>query len=179
VRTGVSPDPYAQHEGPEALTVQASLEVVRDFLAHQRIGMAGISRDPANFSVKLFQELIRRGYEVAPVNPNLAEVQGRRCFGRVQEIEPPVEAVLLMTSPEVTETVVRDCAEAGVRTIWMYRAGGKGAVSPKAVELCQEHGIRVIPGECPFMFLPGSAAFHRFHGFVRRITGRYPRRTCS
>jgi len=159
--------------------VQASLEIIGDFLAHKRIAMAGISRDPANFSVKLFQELVRRGYDVAPVNPNLAEVEGQRCFGRVQDIEPPVETVLLMTSPEVTDTVVRDCAEAGVRTIWMYRATGKGSVSREAVEFCQERGIRVVPGECPFMFLPQSAAFHRFHGLVRRITGRYPRRMSS
>ena len=157
-------------------TVHTSLEIITDFLAHNRMAMAGISRDPANLSVKLFQELTRRGYDVAPVNPNLGEVEGRRCFSRVQDIEPPVEAVLLMTSPEVTETVVRDCAEAGVRTVWMYRAGGKGSVSQKALEFCQERGIRVIPGECPFMFLPGSAGVHRFHGFVRKITGRYPRR---
>ena len=159
--------------------MQASLEIITDFLAHKRIAIAGISRDPANLSVKLFEELIRRGYEVAPVNPNLHEVEGRRCFGRVQDIEPPVEAVLLMTSPEVTEAIVRDCAEAGVRTVWMYRATGKGSVSPTAVEFCQEHGIRVVPGECPFMFLPGSAGIHRFHGFVRKITGSYPRRAAA
>lgn len=159
--------------------MQASLDVITDFLAHKRIAMAGISRDPANFSVRLFQEFTRRGYEVAPVNPNLREVEGRRCFGRVQDIEPPVEAVLLMTSPEVTETLVRDCDEAGVRTIWMYRATGKGSVNRAAVEFCRERGIRVVPGECPFMFLPRSAAFHRLHGFVRKITGRYPVRTSS
>ena len=153
----------------------ASIENITDFLAHKRLAMAGISHDPANLSVKLFEELVRRGYDVEPVNPNLGEVEGRKCFGRVQDVKPPVEAVLLMTSPEVTEMVVRDCAEAGVRTIWMYRAGGKGAVSPKAVEFCQEHGIRVVPGECPFMFLPESAGFHRFHGFIRKIMGRYPR----
>jgi uncharacterized protein len=159
--------------------MQTSLDIITDFLAHKRMAMVGISRDPANLSVKLFQELTARGYEVAPVNPNLEQVGGCRCFGRVQDIEPPVEAVLLMTSPDVTETVVRDCADAGVRTIWMYRATGKGAVSSEAVKFCQEHGIRVVPGECPFMFLPGSAGVHRFHGFVRKITGRYPRRTPS
>jgi len=159
--------------------MQASLEIVTDFLAHKRMAMAGISRDPANLSVKLFQELIGRGYDIAPVNPNLSEVEGRKCFSRVQDIEPPVEAVLLMTSPEASEEVVRDCAEAGVRTVWMYRATGKGSVSRKAVEFCQEHGIRVIPGECPFMFLPGSAGVHRLHGFIRKITGRYPRRAAA
>jgi uncharacterized protein len=139
--------------------------------------MVGISHDPANFSVKLFEELCRRGYDVVPVNPNLQEVQGRRCFARVQDAQPPVEAVLLMTSPQATETVVHDCAEAGVRRVWMYRAAGKGSVSENAVAFCQEHGMRVVPGQCPFMFLPDSGGIHRFHGFVRKIMGRYPRHT--
>jgi hypothetical protein len=61
----------------------------------------------------------------------------------------------------------------------MYRAAGKGAVNAKAVAFCEEHGIRVVPGECPFMFLPETATFHRLHGLIRKITGRYPRRAHS
>jgi hypothetical protein len=56
----------------------------------------------------------------------------------------------------------------------MYRAAGKGSVSPKAVAFCRERGMQVVPGECPFMFLPGADGIHRFHGFVREITGRFP-----
>jgi predicted CoA-binding protein len=157
------------------MATQASLETIEDFLAQKRIAMAGIPRDPKSFTANLFEELCRRGYDVVPVNPNTAEVQGRRCFARVQDIQPPVEAALLMTSPEATEEVVQDCAEAGIRRVWMYRAAGKGSVSAKAVAFCHEHGIEVVPGECPFMFLPETAGFHRFHGFIRKITGRYPR----
>jgi uncharacterized protein len=160
-------------------TQRASLETIEDFLAQKRVAMVGISRDPKNFSVQLFEELCRRGYDVVPVNPNTTEVKGRRCFPRLQDIQPPVETVLLMTSPEATETVVNDCAEAGIQRVWMYRAAGKGAVSPKAVQFCRERGIQLVPGECPFMFLPQAAGFHRFHGFVRKITGRYPRRASS
>ena len=166
---------------PEApvRTQHASLEAIEDFLAQKRIAVVGISRDPKNFSVHLIDELAGRGYDVVPVNPGMQEMRGRRCYARVQQIQPPVDAALLMTSPNATETVVNDCAEAGVKRIWMYRAGGKGAVSDKAVEFCRERGMQVIPGECPFMFLPAAAGFHRFHGFMRKITGRFPRRTFS
>ena len=41
-------------------TASASLETIEDFLARKRIAMAGISRDPANFSVKLFEVLSPR-----------------------------------------------------------------------------------------------------------------------
>jgi predicted CoA-binding protein len=85
-----------------------------------------------------------------------------------------VDSALLMTSPAGTDAVMKDCLEAGIKRVWMYRAGGKGAVSQDAVQFCESHKIEVIPGECPLMFLPGSW-FHGFHGWVRKITGHYPR----
>lgn len=156
---------------------KASLETIRDFLAQKRIAFVGISRDPHDFSLTLFEEFCRRGYDMVPVNPAVEEVMGRPCAMRVQDIDPPVDAALLMTSPASTETVVRDCALAGIRRIWMYRARGEGAVSPAAVDFCRAHGIAVVPGQCPFMFWRDAAGFHRLHGFIRRITGRYPRQT--
>lgn len=152
-----------------------SLETIEDFLAQKRIAMVGVSRSPASFSVSVFKEFCQRGYDMVPVNPNTKELLGHKCFTRVQDIDPPVDAALLMTSPEATEKVVGDCAEAGVRRVWMHRAGGAGAVSDKAVLFCQEHNIRVVPGECPLMFLTHSGWFHRLHGFIRKITGRYPK----
>lgn len=56
----------------------------------------------------------------------------------------------------------------------MYRAGGKGAVGAPAIEFCRDHGIAVVPGERPYMFLQGESWFHRFHGFIRKISGAYP-----
>ena len=152
-----------------------SLETIEDFLAQRRIAMIGVSRNPKDLSSMLFEELRKRGYDMVPVNPKAGQVLGQACFARVQEIQPPVDAALLMTNAEVTDTVVSDCAAAGIRRIWMYRAGGKGAVSKKAVEFCHEHGIQVVPGQCPFMFLPGIGGVHKFHGFVRKIIGRFPK----
>lgn len=153
---------------------KVSLETIEEFLAQKRIAVVGISREPKHFSVTLFEELCRRGYDVVPVNPNAPQVLGRRCFGRVQDIQPRVDAALLMTSPEVTDAIVKDCAEAGIRRVWMYRAGGKGAVSRRAVEFCRQNGIEVVPGQCPFMFWRDAETGHLLHGFIRKITGRYP-----
>jgi len=122
----------------------------------------------------LFHEFLARGYDTVPVNPAAQEIEGRRCFARMQEVEPPVDAVLLMTPPGVTDKVVRDCAAAGVKQVWMFRGAGKGAVSKDAVAFCESNGMSVIPGECPFMFLPGGAWVHRLHGVVLRIVGAHP-----
>jgi uncharacterized protein len=155
--------------------MRASMETIDDFLARQRIAMVGVSRDPQHFSAYVFKELLERGYDVIPVNPHANEIYGRKCFARVQDIYPPVEAALLMTAPEATETVVRDCVEAGIEIVWMHRANGHGSVSDKAVQFCQQLGIEVIPGQCPLMFLPRTGTVHRLHGWIRKMTGRYPR----
>ena len=81
---------------------------------------------------------------------------------------------LLMTPPAATDQVVRECADAGVRQVWMHRGGGAGAVSPEAVVFCRERGIEVVDGECPFMFLPGTSWFHGVHRFFKRLGGRLP-----
>lgn len=89
---------------------------VTDFLARKRVALVGVSRDPRDFSRMLFREMAGQGYDMVPANPGVGELADRRCFGRVQEINPPAEAVLIMTPARDTEGVVRDCVEAGMRS---------------------------------------------------------------
>ncbi len=151
---------------------------IDDFLKNKRFAAVGLSRNPRDFTRQLIREFKKKGYEVIPVNPAVQEMDGQQCFARVQDIHPAIPAALLLTAPAITESVVRDCVTAGVTHIWMYGtggAGGAGAVSELAVSYCREHGINVISGECPFMFLPHPGFPHRVHGFIKKITGSYPR----
>jgi predicted CoA-binding protein len=157
----------------------ASMERVQDFLSQKRLAFVGVSRQPKDYSRALFREFSARGYDAVPVNPAIGEIEGQRCFGRVQDIEPVPDGVVLMTSAAVAQQVVSDCIQAGVKRIWMCRTTGKGSVSAQAVGECEAHGISVIPGECPFMFLEGDYQqgggwVHHFHGFLKKITGSYP-----
>lgn len=142
------------------------------FLGCRRIAVVGFSRDPRSLSRAATDELRRRGYDVVPVNPNAGEaVDGRRCAARVQDVTPPPEAALLFTTPAVSEQVVRDCAEAGVRHVWMHRGMGPGAASSEAVAYCRSHGIEVVTDACVFMHLPEAGFVHRAHGWGRRVFG--------
>ena len=153
----------------------SALSAIHDFLAQDRIALVGVSHDPEDFSRTLLTELRHHGYDVIAVNPELGDIDGEPCFAHVQDIQPRVDGAILMTSPGVSEQVVRDCAKAGITRVWMYRASKKGgAVSDEAIRFCESKGITVVPGECPFMFLPTSGWFHHAHGFIRKITGRYP-----
>jgi predicted CoA-binding protein len=155
-----------------ARTTRADID---EFLAHKRFAAIGLSRDPKDFTRTLITEFERRGYDVVPVNPAVTEIGGKPSFARVQDVTPPVHAALVLTPASKTGDVVRDCADAGITHVWLYRGGGQGALNAAAVEFCRERGMKVVPGECPFMFLPGTGFPHRLHGFIRRILGSYPR----
>jgi len=143
---------------------------IDDFLKQKRLALVGVSRTETDFTRLLFREFVRRGYDAVPVNPASEAIDGRPCFHRVQDITPPVDGVLLLTSPAKTESVVLDCAEAGISRIWMYRSVGKGAVSRRAVGFCKSKGLRVIPGYCPYMFWKDVPFFHRLHGFFVKLS---------
>jgi hypothetical protein len=150
------------------------MEQIQDFLNHKRIALVGVSHEPKDFSRSVFREFLHHGYDMVPVNPDVPEVEGRTCYRRLQDIQPPVDGVLFMTPPAVTAQLVPDCKAAGVKRAWMFRGVGHGAATNNTVVECEEQGMSVIPGECPFMFLPGPSFIHRAHGFLRRIRGTYP-----
>ncbi|MCP5109787.1 MAG: CoA-binding protein [bacterium] len=149
-------------------------ERIDDFLGQKRLAMVGVSREWKDFSRLLFREFQKRGYEMVPVHPTVDEIDGVACRRKVTDIEPAVDGVLLMTKPAVTDEVVKDCAAAGVGRVWMYRAVGPGAVSQRAVDFCEESGIEVIPGYCPFMFFEKPGFLHSAHVGLMKLTRRYP-----
>ncbi len=153
----------------------ATRAAVNEFLGRKRLALVGISRNRDDFTRAVFRELAGRGYDVVPVNPAAAEIEGRKCFSSVAEISPGVDTALIMTAPAVTEQVVRACSSAGISRVWMHRGAGKGAVSQTAIDYCKSHGINVVAGQCPMMFLEGVGAVHGIHAFFKRLVGSYPK----
>jgi uncharacterized protein len=152
----------------------SSKQAIDSFLSCKRLAVVGVSRDPKDFSRAVFRAFVERGYDAVPVNPAGGEAEGRRSVARVGDVQPPPEAALLLTPKAATAQVVHECAEAGIRRVWMHRGGGQGAVSASALALCRERGLDVVEGECPFMFLPDAGFAHAVHRFFRRLGGRLP-----
>ena len=148
---------------------------VQNFLALKRIAVVGVSRNPKDFSYTLWQELRQRRYEAIPVNPGTTELDGQPCFASVKAIQPPVEGVLIMTPARLTDQIVGECAEAGVKHVWMYGGMAPGAKTKTAIEFCETRGIEAVVGLCPYMFLPGTPTFHSLHRGWKKLTGSYPR----
>jgi predicted CoA-binding protein len=83
--------------------------------------------------------------------------------------------VVIITRPEITEHIVRDCADADVHRVWMHQSLAKGSsISPEAVEYCRQHDISVIAGACPMMFGPDVDFGHKCMRWLMKLSGGLP-----
>lgn len=135
--------------------------LVKDFFAQKKIAVVGVSdkrETGCNLAYRKFKE---NGYAVSAVNPRLATFEGDPCYPDLQSIPEVPDAVFILTNPSITEQVVQQCVDLGIRRVWMHclmgtkpgLAASMTSVSPEAVRLCRENGIMVIPGSCPNQFL--------------------------
>jgi len=151
-----------------------TMSLVQSFLAEKRFAMIGVSRNPKDFSAQLCAEFENRGYAVVPVNPAATTLFELKTYAHVQDITPPVRAALVMTPRRLDLEILRDCAEASIRLVWLYGIAGPKEISREAIEFSATNGIDLIAGYCPYMVLPKAAFFHRMHGAIARVIGMYP-----
>jgi len=145
-----------------------------EFLAHKRIAVTGVSRKPKEHgSNTVFKRLRDRGYEVFAVNPNANEVEGTRSYHDLRSIPGGVDAVVIATAPDKAEGTMRECAELGIKHVWMHRSYGQGSVNAAATAFGRKNGITVIDGGCPLMFEPTADFGHKILRMV--FAGRLPK----
>lgn len=135
--------------------------MVQDFLAQKKIAVVGVSdkRDTGcNLNYTKFKD---GGYQVYAVNPRIDTFNGAPCYPDLKSIPEKVDAVFILASPKVTDLIVDQCVELGIKHVWMHcmmgtkpgLAASMTSVSQAAVEKARQNGIAVIPGSCPNQFL--------------------------
>lgn len=140
-----------------------------------RIAVAGVARTEALPANHIYRKLRAQGYTAYAVNPHADQVEGDRCYHSLAEIEGGVDGVVIGTPPAAALGLVEQCAELGIRRVWMHRGPAPGSVSEEAVRYCEAHGIAVIPGACPMMFLAPVDVAHRCICWVMGKLGKLPR----
>jgi predicted CoA-binding protein len=157
--------------------MQKIKQAASEFLATKRIAVTGVSREAKDHgSNVVYKRLRERGYEVFAINPNADEVEGDRCYRDLGSIPGGVDAVVIATKPEIAEQTMHECAELGVKHVWMHRGPGQGSVSPPAAAYGRQAGIAVIDGGCPCMFDPTADPGHKAMRVILTLSGNVPRR---
>ena len=129
------------------MDIQAAIDA---FLQAPVFGIAGASKNRAKYGNKVLRCYLQNDRRAIPINPGAAEVEGQTCYPSISEIPEPIESLTLITSPHVTERIVDEAIDAGVKHLWMQ----PGAESAAAVAKAEAAGLTVIHGgRCVLLFL--------------------------
>ena len=155
----------------------AMQELVQDFLDQKVVAVVGVTdkrETGANLNYRKFKET---GYHVYPVNPRMRTYAGATCYPDLKSIPEKPGAVFILASPAVTDQIVQQCIELGIKHVWMHCQMGirpglspaNTSVSQAAVEKARLNGIAVIPGACPNQFLKPDVGHLMMRGMWRLV----------
>lgn len=148
-----------------------SRAVIDEFLDQHRLAFVGASHDPKEFSASVYRALKGHGYDLTPVNPHATDVDGDACVASVADLPDGIDGAIVMVPASASEAVVQACIDRGIPRIWLHKGAGPSPATEEAVALCHEHGVEVVDGACPMMFLDDATWFHRVHRWGREHTG--------
>ncbi|MCF3945792.1 CoA-binding protein [Acidiphilium sp. AL] len=118
----------------------------RILITTRRIALVGASANPARPSNEVLGFLLRRGYDVTPVNPGLA---GQTLHGRAiaasLDAAAPLEMVDLFRASDKVMPAVRDTVRLGAKIIWMQL----GVINREAAAIARDAGLIVVMDRCP------------------------------
>jgi len=145
--------------------------LIKDFLAQKKIAVVGVSEKRETGCNSNYLKFKNAGYQVFAVNPHISAYDDAPCYPDLKSIPEKPDAVFILANPKVTDDIVRQCMELGIKHVWMHcmmgtkpgLAGSMTSVSREAVEMCKANGISVIPGTCPNQFLKPDFG----HGMMR------------
>ncbi|MCA8959385.1 MAG: CoA-binding protein [Planctomycetes bacterium] len=124
------------------LTQLDEAELIARFLAAETFGVVGVSRDPSKYGHKVLAHYLARGRRAIPIHPRETEILGQRVYASLSDVTEAIDAVSIITPPQVTETVVEEIAANGIPLVWMQ----PGAESASAVAKARDLGLGVIHG---------------------------------
>ena len=117
------------------------MDNIEQLLKLKTWAVVGANNNKEKFGCKIFKFMKDAGvYDVYPVNPGLTEVQGEKCYASVKDLPEKPDVVDFVVPYQVGEKVIRDCAEAGIKNVWLQ----PGADDPSLVKLGKELGLNVI-----------------------------------
>jgi predicted CoA-binding protein len=129
----------------QSLTIWLRISSVKNWV----VGVSNKRETGCNLNFKKFKDA---GYQVFPVNPHINTYAGQTCYPDLKAIPDRPDGVFILASPQVTDQIVQQCVDLGIKHIWMHCAvgtkpgllGSATSVSQQAVDLCKANGIAVI-----------------------------------
>ena len=117
---------------------------IQSILNYKTIAVVGISDNPERPSNSVAKFLEEHGYQIIPVNPNLAEWEGKKCYPDLLSIPVKVDVVDIFRRPEAVLPIVDEAIAIKAKAVWMQL----GIINEEAAAKARKAGIEVVMDRC-------------------------------
>lgn len=147
------------------------IESINRFLQEPVIAVVGVSRNKNKFGNTVYRTLKNKGIKVLPVNPYMTDFEGDRCYSDISLLPSDVKAIFINTPPEKTLKIAETALNKGIQHVWLQQ----GSTNTEVLKFIEGKGINFITDRCIMMFAEPVVSFHRFHRFLSKVTGNFPK----
>ncbi|MCA6213782.1 CoA-binding protein [Thermococcus bergensis] len=110
----------------------------------KKIALVGASKNPAKYGNIILKDLLSKGFEVLPVNPNYDEIEGVKCYKSIKELPRDVDVIVFVVPPKVGLQVAKEAVEVGFKKLWFQ----PGAESEEIREFLERLGAEYSFEKC-------------------------------
>lgn len=144
---------------------------IENFLEPRKLAIAGVSRNNKKFGYAIFKNLLDKGYDVLPVNPNAQLIDGINCFKTVSELPADITSLLIVTPKAQTDSILREAINKGIKNIWVQQM----SETEQTIKIAEEYEVEIIHNKCIFMFSEPVSGVHKFHRTILKLFGSLPK----
>jgi predicted CoA-binding protein len=145
-------------------------EQIKTFFEPRKLAIAGVSRSEKKFGNLVFKEFQKKNYEVIPINPNVDQIEGKKCYHSVSDLPEGIDSLLIITPKSDTDEILRQAINKGIKNIWVQQS----CETESTVKIAKECDKEIIFGKCVYMFAEPVEGFHKFHRTIMKIFGQVP-----
>lgn len=119
-------------------------EIAQILKTKKRIAVVGLSDNPSRTSHSVTEAMMKAGYEIVPVNPNVESVFGIKAVPSLKDVDGHVDIVNVFRRSEFLPEIAKEAVEIGADVFWAQL----GVLNEEAYEYLKEHGMTVIMDRC-------------------------------
>lgn len=116
------------------------------------VALVGASDKPSRASNGVMRFLLSKGFEVIPVNPQLAgtNIHGKTVVKDLASVAQPIDMVDVFRASEHVAPLVDEAIALGAKSVWMQL----GVIDEAAALKAQMAGLTVVMDRCPAIEWP-------------------------
>ncbi|MBL9123166.1 MAG: CoA-binding protein [Planctomycetaceae bacterium] len=109
-------------------------------LSKPTVAILGASEDRRKFGNKSVRAHLKQGYDVYPINPRAAEIEGLPAYARLADVPVALDRISVYLPPAVGLGVLDEIAAKGCRELWL----NPGSDAPEVVDKARALGLDPI-----------------------------------